>query len=397
MLTLTTLLLASAVMAQTPRDRRTELLKQAKAAEKSGDLAGKARAYERIAEIEELKGKVRTDALMRAAQLYRQLGKHSDRQAAIEKVTALKEPDPGDLVEATETLAAADARSEKTDRAVARYDAALARKNVKGSDRARLLNGKAALLETAKGDANSIETLYRRSADLGSTHGLRQLIRLRKTAGADANELRDLYVQGARDRKLTAEGLTELGSAQTEAQRQDLAIAWLSRQTLPTPRRDLLRKIVPADSSTRLWFDTAQSVTNAYRRRLIARDGRLELPKLKAFADQLVQGGQLRVLGVSDAERSLATKLEQAEAFELQGWFVAMLRGQYATAARIAADKAREANSDADFKRWVLGIAAAVRCLDQCYNGRAMDYVRWVNGDQAVKANPIADVLAEKE
>jgi hypothetical protein len=396
-LTLTIMLLASAAMAQTPRDRRADLIKQAKAAEKAGDLIATARKQEQIASVEGLDESLKAAALLDAARSWQRMGKSAERLAAMEAVTSLKRCPSKYRVEATESLAAADMREGKSDRAVARFDEALAVKNVTGRDRAALLNAKADVLERSKADANTVETLYRQSVELGSTQGLWQLIRLRKTAGADANELRDLYLRGADDRKLVTSGLAVFDNARTASQRMDLAVAWLQKQTTPTPDRGVLSALVPEASSTRLWFDTAQSVTNAYRRRLIARNGRLELARLKAFADQLVKGGELRALDIGEAEKALAGKVEQAEPFELQGWFAAMLRGRYAEAARIAAAKTREAENDAAYKRWVLAVAAAVRCLDQCYNGRAMDYVRWVNGDKGIETNPIADVLTEKE
>jgi len=79
------------------------------------------------------------------------------------------------------------------------------------------------------------------------------------------------------------------------------------------------------------------------------------------------------------------------------------LRGEYREAAKVAWEKARAASDDFGYHVWVNAAAAAVRCHDQSYAGRAADFIKWTQGElkdskgQEIEENPLADFLAGKK
>ena len=335
----------------------------------------------------------RSLSLSSAAGLYAKLRRPDDAKAAYAQLLDLKRPEPFRLARAAEWLARRALDQDKPDEALACLDRALEQPDLAGPPRAVLLVRKGDILAGRKQDANAAEAVYREAADLKRPNALEKLIRLRRAAKASDDELLGLYLRGAADRTFALAG-SDYFARKGDADRRDkLLVAYLSACQAPTPDVQVLRRIIPNGSPTRLWFDTAQAVLTGYRAALAAKEGRVRVEALQAMADQLTRGGGQKVLAVSDGEKALAAKLASAPAFALQDWYVAMLGGRYAKAARLAFENSKQAEGDLAFGRWVLSVSAAVRCLDQCYNGRALEYVKWVNGDKSVTANPIADLL----
>jgi len=74
-----------------------------------------------------------------------------------------------------------------------------------------------------------------------------------------------------------------------------------------------------------------------------------------------------------------------------RAYLINLLKGDYPAAALIAFNQAKAAPNDVVYKQWIMYLSGVVRASDQCYNGRAVDVIKWANGDAVT--NPIPDLL----
>ena len=74
----------------------------------------------------------------------------------------------------------------------------------------------------------------------------------------------------------------------------------------------------------------------------------------------------------------------------LAGFLQPLLAGDYKAAFRRAYTQAKVAETDAEYILWINAAAGAIRCADQCYNGRALRFIQYVNG--TTETNPVAEM-----
>lgn len=153
----------------------------------------------------------------------------------------------------------------------------------------------------------------------------------------------------------------------------------------------MVTNVIPANDACLLMFGDAQAVADNYKRFLRKETGRLNNEAVSAFAKQLSTGDGQKVLVVTQASKDLATAIGAGNSAHKDFW-VPFFNGDFKTAAAVALGKAKDGGDD-DYRFWIQMLSGAVRANDQCYNKRAIDVIRWVNGDLA--ENPVADLLAK--
>ena len=156
----------------------------------------------------------------------------------------------------------------------------------------------------------------------------------------------------------------------------------------PAGATKALAHVLPTDDAALCCGLTAQQVLDGRKLELRRVAGKLNSQALLALADQLTKGGTARPLAISDDARSLADKLAGAP---LAAFLIPLLRGEYPAAFREAYARAKAAESDKDYVAWVNAAAGAIRCMEQHYNGKALEFVKFVNG--TVATNPVADMV----
>jgi len=156
----------------------------------------------------------------------------------------------------------------------------------------------------------------------------------------------------------------------------------------PAGATKALAHALPTDDAALCCGLTAQQVLDGRKLELRKVEGKLNSQALLALADQLTKGGTARPLTISDDARSLAETLAGAP---LAAFLVPLLKGEYPAAFREAYARAKAAESDRDYVAWVNAAAGAIRCMEQHYNGKALEFVKFVNG--TVATNPVADLV----
>jgi len=149
-----------------------------------------------------------------------------------------------------------------------------------------------------------------------------------------------------------------------------------------------LAHALPTDDAALCCGLTAQQVLDGRKLELRRIAGKLNSQALLALADQLTKGGTARPLAIGDDARSLAETLAGAP---LASFLIPLLRGEYPAAFRAAYARAKAADNDRDYVAWVSAAAGAIRCMEQHYNGKALEFVKFVNG--TVATNPVADLV----
>lgn len=151
-----------------------------------------------------------------------------------------------------------------------------------------------------------------------------------------------------------------------------------------------LAHVLPTDDVALCCGLTAQQVLDGRKLDLRKAEGRLNSATLLALAEQLTKGGEARPLRISDEAKALAETLKDAP---LAAFLVPLLNGDYPAAFREAYARAKAAETDAAYVGWVNAAAGALRCHEQHYNGKALEFVKFVNG--TVAANPAADMVSQ--
>ena len=147
---------------------------------------------------------------------------------------------------------------------------------------------------------------------------------------------------------------------------------------------------LPADDVSLCAGLSAQQVLDGYKVLLRRRDGRLNTKAAAELATQLTTGGEARPLRVSDEAKALAPALKDAP---LEGLLTPLLEGDHAKAFRYAFARARATSKDGEYIKWINAAAGALRCMEQSYNGKALQFVRYVNGE--LEDNPVAELMEE--
>jgi len=169
------------------------------------------------------------------------------------------------------------------------------------------------------------------------------------------------------------------------------ALEFVKVATHPMQAANAIQHLLPGGDVSLCVGLTAQQVLDGYKISLRRDTGRLNSESLVALANQLTKGGTGRPLVVTDAAKALAAQLGDADA-PLAEFLQPLLCGDHAEAFRVAYARAKAAENDADYIMWINAAAGAIRCVDQHYNGRALDFVRFINGE--LDTNPAADLEA---
>jgi hypothetical protein len=181
----------------------------------------------------------------------------------------------------------------------------------------------------------------------------------------------------------------------------DAALAYVRVSSDPIKAAFALQFLLPGDDVALCVGLTAQQVLDVRKTELRRSTGRLAPGVLTALAHQLTKGGDDRPLRISDEARALAAKLADAGTntgtnadvgtnAPLAGFLQPLLVGDYKAAFRYAYTQAKVAETDAEYILWINAAAGAIRCADQCYNGRALRFIQYVNG--TTDTNPVADL-----
>ena len=169
------------------------------------------------------------------------------------------------------------------------------------------------------------------------------------------------------------------------------ALEYVKISTHPMYATAAMQHLLPGDDVALCVGLTAQQVLDARKTELRRSTGRLAPNVLTALANQLTKGGDERPLRVSDEAKALADKLGDAP---LAGYLQPLLRGDHKAAFRYAYARAKAADTDADYVTWINAAAGAIRCADQCYNSRALQFIQYVNG--TTDTNPATDLEVSK-
>jgi len=170
-----------------------------------------------------------------------------------------------------------------------------------------------------------------------------------------------------------------------------MALEYVKVSTDPMKAASILQYLLPGDDVALCVGLTAQQVLDARKTELRRSTGRLAPGVLVTLANQLTKGGNDKPLRVSDEAKALADKLDSTP---LAGYFQPLLRGDHKAAFRYAYGQAKTSEIDGEYVLWINAAAGAIRCADQCYNGRALKFIQYVNGTS--DAFPVADMVEGK-
>jgi hypothetical protein len=168
------------------------------------------------------------------------------------------------------------------------------------------------------------------------------------------------------------------------------AAEYLKVSADPVAAAKALAILLPADDASLCCGLSAQQVLDGYKAMLRTKDGRVNVALLLQLTDQLTKGGGARPLVVSDEAKALAEKLAGAP---LAAFIVPLLKGDYAAAVKEGYIRVKASAADAEYVGWVNATAGAIRCMDQHYNGRALDFIKFLNGTAGT--NPVAEMVGK--
>jgi len=168
------------------------------------------------------------------------------------------------------------------------------------------------------------------------------------------------------------------------------AMEYVKVSTHPMQAASALQHLLPGNDAALCAGLTAQQVLDGYKLAMRRDTGRLNSESLVVLANQLTKGGTARPLVVTDAAKALAAQLDDTP---LAAYLQPLLRGDHAEAFRVAYARAKTTEHDSEYVVWINAAAGAIRCVDQHYNGRTVEFIRWINGD--INTNPVAN-LEEK-
>jgi len=187
---------------------------------------------------------------------------------------------------------------------------------------------------------------------------------------------------------MRARRLEILAGVDRPDQRRAEAAAYLKVATDPDAALDVLPLALPPDDVALCAAIRAQKVFDGVKLSLRRETGRLHPETLAGLAEQLTRGGEARPLRISHEARQLAAGLTDAQA-PLANYLASLLSGDYASAFNAAYRRAKQAESDGRYVDWIRAAAGAIRAHDQHYNGRALAFIRFVNGES--DQNPVEE------
>jgi len=152
----------------------------------------------------------------------------------------------------------------------------------------------------------------------------------------------------------------------------------------------LIINLLPGNDTANLITDNAQQVTNKYLQFIKQSTGRITKENAELFITQLLNGDGNHYLVVTNEAKSLADLIEQSNV-SVGPFLTNLLKGNYSAAAKIAFTNAKNSNNTTEYNAWIKCVTYAIRCNDQHYNGRAIAFIKWVNGE--IAQNPITDML----
>ena len=169
------------------------------------------------------------------------------------------------------------------------------------------------------------------------------------------------------------------------------ALEYVKVSADPIKAANALQYLLPGDDVALCVGLTAQQVLDARKFELRRSTGRLAPDVLVALANQLTKGGDDRPLRVSAEAKALANELDDTP---LAGYLQPLLRGDYKVAFRYAYTQAKASEADGEYILWINAATGVIRCADQCYNGRALAFIQYING--TTDTNPVADIEEAK-
>jgi hypothetical protein len=153
--------------------------------------------------------------------------------------------------------------------------------------------------------------------------------------------------------------------------------------------------ITPNDSIN-LFFYSAQDATDRLKIYLRKTTGQLNPDQIASVVNQFTLGTGTKILSVSPQSKSLGDSIAAVNTNHLPiaAFYSAMFEGEYPAACQIAFSNAKASSNDSDYVDWIKALSGAVRVNDQCYNGRALDVIKFANGTTNI--NPVSDLLGEQ-
>ena len=109
-------------------------------------------------------------------------------------------------------------------------------------------------------------------------------------------------------------------------------------------------------------------------------NGRVLKGDVQLVVDKIIDGKGNFNMTASAKSKAFGDALAKAGCHD---WTSLMFQGKFLEAAKYAYAEAVKAENDTAYVEWSGKLRTSIVCLDQCYNGRALDIVKWLNGDIA--------------
>ena len=128
----------------------------------------------------------------------------------------------------------------------------------------------------------------------------------------------------------------------------------------------------------------AQTFVDDCKRDIRRKQGRATVSDLAPIVQRIVDGKGPWTSQTSDVSKAFAAKLPD-------GYYKQMFNGEFVDAAKTAFGKARLSETDADYLLWIDRVRAAIVANDLYYNGRAIEFIKWING--SVATCPVPELM----
>lgn len=199
-----------------------------------------------------------------------------------------------------------------------------------------------------------------------------------------------LYVSEALD--LVTRWILEIRNKNAELVSDEEVVNVVANAMLHGTWNDWIVYAVPANDVLRLCSAANIPVQKVYADYLVLlrkTTGRVHKQYEEQIRTQLQDGGELKPFIVSQMSKDIAAKLDKHKD---AGYVVPMLTGNYKVAAQYAYDQAvAKADDIKTYNLWMARAFDAIRCADQCCNGRAVEFGKWLKGE--VENFPVSDLI----
>lgn len=149
-------------------------------------------------------------------------------------------------------------------------------------------------------------------------------------------------------------------------------------------------RFLPKNDALQVFVLSAQNVAARYKIHRREVTGLTNGAELEAFVKTLTEGGPDKPLVKTNEGTALFNAIADNDAQHKAFW-QAMADHNFKSAAMYAFNQARNSTSDDEYTRWIKVVSQVIRVADQSYNARALDFVKWVNGE--IAENPVADLI----